>query len=107
MQREIIKRVLEKEKKLKSTTKVVDRFRDFFDKKIKTFMLIDQINKDRGELERSLMLLVRKAKSFQLSSKAENVEKQVTELEDKFKEIDKKKTFFEEELKNLGSLLRR
>ncbi|MBS3097205.1 hypothetical protein J4209_00250 [Candidatus Woesearchaeota archaeon] len=107
LQRDIIKQVLDREKKLKNAREISNKFKEFFDKKLVTLELVDKINKDRDELERDLVEIIRKAKSFQLSSKSEGVEKQVTELEKKFKEIDKKKGVFEEELKKLGSLLKK
>ena len=52
LQRDIIKQVLDREKKLKNAREISNKFKEFFDKKLVTLELVDKINKDRDELER-------------------------------------------------------
>ena len=84
---------------------VYKKFRDFFDKKMKTSELISKVNKDRDDLERELKELIRKAKAFQLSSRKGDVNKQVKELEKKLEEVTNKKNTFEKELKEVHNIL--
>ena len=84
---------------------VYKKFRDFFDKKMKTTELINKVNKDRDDLERELKDLIRKAKAFQLSSKKGDINKHVKELEKKLEEVTDKKNSFEKELKEVHTLL--
>ena len=58
-------------------------------------------------LEKDLMELVKKAKSFQLSSKSVDIGKQMLDLENKFKEVDKKKGLFEKEFKRLNTVFKK
>ena len=51
--------------------------------------------------------LIKKAKSFQLTAKSGDVGKQMVDLEKKFSEVNKKKSQFEAELKELGSFIKR
>ena len=57
-------------------------------------------------MEKSLIELIKKAKSFQLSAKSGDVGKQMIDLEKKFDEVDKKKSIFESELKELNASFR-
>ena len=59
-----------------------------------------------SRLAESLIDLIRKAKSFQLSAKRGDLGKQMIELEKKFSEVDKKKTDFQAELKELTSFFK-
>ena len=105
LQKEVTKKIEEKEKTLKSTKGISDKFKEFFDKKMRTEELVNKVNEDRDELEKVLISLIKKAKSFQLSSKSSKAGDQIVELENKFNEIDEKKGLFEEELRKLTSLL--
>jgi len=107
LQKEVTKKIEGKEKTLKATKGISDKFKEFFEKKMKTEELVNRVNEDRDELEKELVDLIKKAKSFQLSSKSSKVGDQIVELEKKFEEIDEKKNKFEEELKRLTSLLSR
>lgn len=105
LQREVTKKIEEKEKTLEATKGISTKFKEFFEKKMRTEELVNKVNEDRDELEKELIILIRKAKSFQLSSKSSQVGDQITELEKKFSDIDKKKGLFEGELKKLTDLL--
>ena len=83
------------------------KMKNFFEKKLVFVNLIEKVNKDRDDLEKELIDLIKKAKSFQLSAKSADVGKQMTELEKKFNELDKKKGSFEQELNHLNSFFRK
>lgn len=102
LQEKIIGKIIAKEDKLKGVKKASNKLKDFFKKKLGVLSLIEKVNKDRNELEKEFIELIKKAKSFQLSSKSKDTGMRIMELEKKFKEVDKKKGFFEEELKKLS-----
>ena len=106
LQNQVVQKTSEKGEKLKEAKKVVDKFKKFFNEKMKTEELISRVNKDRDILERELVILIRKAKSFQLSS-SKNLGEHIAALENKFKDIDQKKGAFEGELRELSSLLKK
>ena len=80
---------------------------DFFRKKLAVVNLVDKVNKDRDDLEKSLIELIKKAKSFQLSASKGDVGKQMVELEKKFSEVDNKKAQFESELREFSAVFRK
>ena len=106
LQEQIIKKISQKQRNISNAKDITKKVRDFFDKKLAVISLVDRVNKDRDELEKSLVELIRKAKSFQLTAKSGDVGKQMLELEKKFDEVDKKKGIFEGELKELNTSLR-
>ena len=77
------------------------KFKNFFNEKLSFLNLIDRTNNDRDQLEKGLSELVKKAKSFQLTSKSVDVGKEMLYLENKFKEVDERKSIFETGLKKL------
>ncbi|MCH8067004.1 MAG: hypothetical protein IIC69_00295 [Nanoarchaeota archaeon] len=103
LQNTIIKKIEDKEKKLKGTKKAAEKLKTFFKKKLGVLTLIDKVNEDRNNLETELIGLIKKAKSFQLTSKTADVGTQIISFEKKFKDVDEKKKFFEKELKKLSS----
>ena len=107
IQDKIMKKIAQKQKSVADVRGVTKKVREFFDKKLAVVNLVDRVNKDRDDLEKSLIELIKKAKSFQLSAKSGNVGKQMIDLEKKFNDVNKKKSQFEEELKELGSFIRR
>lgn len=106
LQEKIMKKVSQKQKSISKITDVEKKFKIFFDKKLAVVSLVDKVNKDRDELEKVLIELIKKAKSFQLSAKNRDVGKDMIDMEKKFSEVDKKKSQFESELKELGSFLK-
>ncbi len=106
IQQSIVKKIAQNQKDTSNLNLITKKVNDFFGKKLAVVNLVDQINKDRDDLEKSLMDLVRKAKSFQLSAKSANVGKEMIELEKKFNEVDRKKSVFEEELKKFTSFFK-
>ena len=101
LQEQIVEKIALKQKNVLNISEVTKKVNNFFEKKLAFVSLIDKINKDRDELEKSLIELIKKAKSFQLTAKGSDVGKEMEELEKKFNEVDKKKSVFEDELKKL------
>jgi len=106
LQKRIIKKIEDKEKKLKGVKNASSRLKELFRKKMDIMSLIEKVNKDRNDLQKELVDLVKKAKSFQLSSSKGDVGSQMLDMEKKFNEVDEKKKSFEKELKKLGPLLK-
>ena len=103
LQDRIVKKITQKQKNIAGVKAVADKVNNFFDKKMAVVNLVDKINKDRDELEKTLVELIKKAKSFQLSAKSKDVGKDMVELEKKFEEVGKKRSQFESEMKEFSS----
>ncbi|MEK6983378.1 MAG: hypothetical protein AABX33_02295 [Nanoarchaeota archaeon] len=107
LQDKIVEKIAQKQKNVVDMKIVTKKIKDFFNKKLAIVNLVDEINKDRDDLEKSLIELIKKAKSFQLTAKSGDVGKQMIDLEKKFDEVDKKKTKFEGELKEFGTFFKK
>lgn len=107
LQERILAKIAQKQESAVNIREITGKVRDFLDKKLAVVSLVDRVNKDRDELEKSLIELIKKAKAFQLSASKEDVGKQMIELEKKFEEVDKKKSQFEGELKQFGTMFKR
>ncbi|MBI2647139.1 hypothetical protein HYW99_01565 [Candidatus Woesearchaeota archaeon] len=107
LQEKIMKKISEKRKNISDVKEITKKVKDFFEKKLAVANLVDTINKDRNELETSLIDLIKKAKSFQLTVKSGDIGKQMLELEKRFNEVEKKRNNFESELKQLTSFFHR
>ena len=106
LQGAIINKIKDKEKKLKGAKTASKKIEALFKKKMGVLNLIEKVNKDRTDLQNELIELIKKAKSFQLSSKGADTGKEITDIENKFKEVDAKKRLFETELKKVGHFLK-
>ena len=107
LQNKILKKIAKKQASVSNVKSITKKVKDFFQKKLAVADMVDRVTKDRDELEKSLIELIKKAKSFQLSAKSGDVGKQMLELEKKFNEVDKKKAQFEEELKEFSSVFKK
>jgi chromosome segregation ATPase len=107
LQDRIVKKISQKQKSISNVKEVTNKVRNFLDKKLAVVNLVDKINKDRDELEKTLIELIKKAKSFQLSARSGDVGKEMLDLEKKFDEVDKKRSQFASELKELTSFTKR
>lgn len=107
LQDKIVKKIAEKQKSITNVKEITRKVRDFFDKKLAVVNLVDKVNKDRDDLEKSLIEMIKKAKSFQLSAKSGDVGKEMVDLEKRFNEVEKKKAQFEGELKEFGSVFKK
>lgn len=106
LQDAIIKKIGDKEKKLKNAKQASKKIQALFKRKMEALSLIEKVNKDKNDLKKGLIALLKKAKSFQLSSKSVDAGKEMADIEKKFKEVDTKRKVFETELKKMGSFLR-
>jgi len=102
-----LKKIAQKQKRAVNSKEIVKKVNEFFSKKMAVTNLVDKINKDRDELEKHLIELIKKAKSFQLTAKNQDVGKEMLDLEKKFDEVGKKKKIFEEELKKLNTFYKK
>ena len=101
LQEAVIGKIESKEKKLSKAKGASKKMNEFFKKKMGVLDVIEKVNTDRNDLERELIGLIKKAKSFQISSKSRDIGTEIVDLEKKFKEVDEKKKAFEQELKKL------
>jgi|TARA_B100001971_G_C18183646_1_gene534283 chromosome segregation ATPase len=106
LQDTIVKKIENREEKLKGVKTASQKMKLFFKKKVGVLDLIEKVNKDRNDLQNELIGLMKKAKSFQLSSKSASVGNQITGLEKKFKEVDNKKKIFEKELEKVNKFFK-
>lgn len=106
LQNKVVNKIAEKEKKLESAKSASKRIKELFKKKVGVLDTLEKINKDRNDLQNELIALIKKAKSFQISSKSRDVAGKVLELEKKFGEVEAKKKKFERGLKGLSSFFK-
>ncbi len=91
LEKKIFDKISQKQKDLGNTKKVMKDVKDFFGKRLKIVELTDKINLERNELEKSLIVLIKKAKSLQLTQKGINLESEMVEMEKKIEDVDKKR----------------
>lgn len=107
LQKQVLEKTKEKRKKTAGVNNISSKLKKFFSEKMRIFEIIDKIDKDRNEMEKNLAEVIKKAKSLELSSKTgKDISRQISELENKFNDVTKKKGIFEEELKELGTFLK-
>jgi len=98
VQNSLLKKVMAKNKEIEKykfeSLEAADKFKTFFDKRMKTQYLIETLEKDKKEIEVALQELIRKAKSFNLTMKSSDVKNYVKELEVNLSRIEKKKSGF-------------
>lgn len=102
----IIKKLRENERKMDSSRDISKKIKVIFEEKLNAIELLESINKERDELEKEFVGLIKKARSLQLTSKSEDVGTQIVEIEKMFEEVNKKKNVFEEMYKKLISLIK-
>ena len=106
LQNQIIEKIAKNQKDFANVKNITRKVNEFFAKKLAVIDLVDKVYRDRNELEKSLLQLIKKAKSFQLTAKSGNFGKELIELEKKFNEVDAKKNMFLEELKKFTSFFK-
>ncbi len=106
LQEKILSKLSQKQKKVPDVNALTKKVNDFMNKKLSIVNLVDKVNKDCDDLEKSLIELIKKAKSFQLGAKGRDMGSDMVELEKKFDEVNKKKGLFEEELKKVTSFFK-
>ncbi len=105
VQKKIMEKLARKGNDAEKAKNISKKLNDFFNKRLAVANLVEKVNNDRDELEKSLIDLVRKAKSFQLT-RGTDVGAQMSELEKKFKEVESKKGIFEQELGKLNTFFK-
>lgn len=109
VQDSILKKIMAKKKEIDKykfeSMKAADDFKAFFNKKAKTQILIDNIDKDKKEIEKELRGLIATAQSFNLSMKSTNVKSYVKDLQKSFQETEKKKSDFAKKLGKLADFI--
>jgi chromosome segregation ATPase len=110
---EIQIKILEKMKKEAETStgtetkKVAEKFEEFFSKKVKIDILMDKINSDIEKLQTELVKLVDEATIIEMSMEAGTAKEHIQELENKFRDIIKKKKVFEQEIVKLYDIIKK
>jgi len=110
-QEEIVKKVVQKRKEIaqnvEESTHAADKFKKFFEQKSEVEKLIKKVDQDKELLQQELAELIKKAHAFDLASKKSDVKKYITELNAKFKQIEKKREKFKKEINKLINLIKR
>ena len=106
LQNQIINKIAKNQKDVSNIKNITKKVNEFFEKKLVIIDLVDKVNMDRNDLEKSLLQLIKKAKSFQLTAKSGDIGKELMELEKKFNQVDSKKNMFLEELKKFTSFFK-
>jgi chromosome segregation ATPase len=111
IQEDVMKKVVNGSKNIKDniqdSKQIANKFKTFLDKKTDIERILTKIDKDKIELEEELKKLINKAHGFDLASKKSDVKKYIGELNKKFKEIEKKRNTFKNELSKLVSIIKR
>ena len=106
LQNQIVEKIAKNQKDFENIKNITRKVNEFFEKKLAIIELVDKVNRDRNDLEKSLLQLMKKAKSFQLTAKSGDVGRELLDLEKKFSEVDAKKNMFLEELKKFTSFFK-
>jgi len=104
VQDEVMKKISNRASSSSTSSDLTRKFQTYFKSKLHAFDVIDKINKDRDELEKELIDLLRKAKAFSLGTGSKENEK-IVELEKRFKAVDEKKRQFEGQLNEFNQLM--
>jgi DNA repair exonuclease SbcCD ATPase subunit len=111
IQENVMKKVVQGSKKIKDNIQdsknIANKFKTFLSKKTNIEKILSKIDQDKIELEDELKSLINKAHGFDLASKKSDVKKYMGELNKKFKEIEKKRNTFKNELAKLVGIIKR
>lgn len=109
IQDDILKKVKERRDKVQAfdgqSEEILRRFEQFFQKRARTEDTIKTLEKAKLEMKEELGDLIRKAKAFDLASKGADVNAHVKELEGKFKEFDRKRATFTQQIEHLKNII--
>ena len=110
-QKKILKKVFENSRMIKDDTREGEissrKFKKFLEKRAEVDVLLDKIDTDRNNIKKELNHFISKAAAFSISSRSPDIEKQITMLEKKMKDIDRKKAFFEKEIRKLCTIVKK
>ncbi len=104
LQDEVMRKIGDKSGSMANVGELSGKFQTYFKSKLHAFDIVDKINRDRDDLEKELLELLKKAKAFQLGSGTKDSDKMI-ELEKRFKTVDEKKKHFESELNEFNQLM--
>ncbi|MBC8501495.1 MAG: hypothetical protein ISS25_04365 [Nanoarchaeota archaeon] len=106
----IIEKIKKKEMKIETyseeSKKIADKFRKFFDKKVRTESLLGKIEDDRHMLEDQLKELIKKAQAFDAIAKKTNAKVYIAELMKNYDQIEKGKSLLRRKLEQLAKIVR-
>ncbi|PIN70804.1 hypothetical protein COV93_00055, partial [Candidatus Woesearchaeota archaeon CG11_big_fil_rev_8_21_14_0_20_43_8] len=109
LQGEVLDEIKKKEEFIKKdmvhTDDVTKHFENFFKKKNEINALLDKITIDRDNLKHELNGIIKSAIAFELSAKSNNVKGQISEIEKKFSDLDKKRGIFKKEIEHLKKII--
>ena len=106
IQEEITKKINESSKSVTEAKLASKKFRDFFEKKMRVTTMMEELNKSRVELKNELAELIKRARMFSITSKSQDISKDIEEMEQKVEHIDKKKKIFENQLNKFMGLFK-
>jgi len=111
LQDDVLKKVVLGRKNIKGhmddSEKIAEKFKVFLKQKSNIESLLDKVDKEKESLSEELVALIKKAHAFDLVSKKSDVKKYMTELNKKFKDIEKKRNNFKTELGRLVGLIKK
>ena len=109
VQESIIKKVSERKDTITTYEKegkdIINKFDMFFKKRMETEKMLQELEERKAEMAHELDGLRRKAIAYEIATKGGDVKKQVAELEKGYKEFEKKKGGFQEQLQKLKSFI--
>lgn len=91
----------------KKGTDLSTKFTDLLTKKDKAEGIIIKLEKEQAELRKSFDGFLLKMKAFETAAKKQNVAQSISEIHDKFNELEKKKSDFKKDLEQLYSLFKK
>ncbi len=106
LQETIIQKLSANDKKLANAKSLAGELDTVFQKRVGAMDLFSTMNKLSNELTEEFTGLIKKARAFQLASRAKNTDKTIMELEDKFEEIERKKNVFDDMYQKLMTVLK-
>ena len=109
IQDEIMQKIKERRDKMvafeSESSQIMKRFEDYFDRRTKTESTLKELEKSKVEMKEELNDLIKKAKAFDLAAKGADSNNHIRELEGKFQDFDKKRTYFAQQLDKLKGII--
>ncbi len=109
VQDSVLKKIANKNKQIDKyrfeSMQAAEKFKSFFDRKIKTQEIINTLDKEKTELEKEMHELITKAKVFDLSMRSSDVKNYVKDIQKSFDDVGKKRGSFIKKLGELADLI--
>lgn len=109
LQDNIIKKAKEKKDEINkemNIEKAAKSFDKFFAKKSEIDSMLTKVNKDRDDLRKDLVSLIKSAKAFNLSTSSSKFKVEAEAIQKRYATIEKKKKLFEDEVAKLTKIFR-